>query len=96
MGRFMKKIVGAHKNIMGSSSSCSHDSSSTHFTEPKESLMHEGEEATPMEEPEQEQLMEVVDDAPYLDLEGDREMKAYNLIKNHEFVHTPLYDPTLL
>jgi hypothetical protein len=29
-------------------------------------------------------------------LEGEQEMQAYNLIKNHEFVHTPMYDPVLL
>ena len=40
--------------------------------------------------------MEEGDDDPYLDLEGDREMQAYNLIKNHEFVHMPTYDPDLL
>ena len=36
------------------------------------------------------------DNAPHLDLERGQEMEAYNLIKNHEFDHTPLYDPTLL
>ena len=40
--------------------------------------------------------MEEDDDAPHLDLEGDRETQAYNLIKNLEFVHTPAYDPDLL
>jgi hypothetical protein len=40
--------------------------------------------------------MEEEDDAPHLDLEGDREMQAYNLVKNHKFVHTPAYDPALL
>ena len=56
--------------------------------------MHEEEETEPMEE--QEQPMEEGDDGPHLDLEGDREMQAYNLIKNHEFVHMPAYDPDLL
>ena len=36
------------------------------------------------------------DDAPHLDLEGDQETQAYNLIKNHEFIHTSAYDPNLL
>ena len=40
--------------------------------------------------------MEEGDDDPHLDLEGDREMQAYNLIKNHKFVHMPTYDPDLL
>ena len=51
---------------------------------------------TEEEEQEQEQLMEDGDDDPHLDLEGDREMQAYNLIKNREFIHTPAYDPDLL
>ena len=40
--------------------------------------------------------MEEGDDDAHLDLEGDREMQAYNLIKNHKFVHMPTYDPDLL
>jgi hypothetical protein len=35
-------------------------------------------------------------DAPYRDLEGDREIQAYNLVKHRVFVHTPTYDPDLL
>ena len=60
--------------------------------------MHEDEKTMPTEEEqqEQEQPMEEGDDDPHLDLEGDREMQAYNLIKNREFVHTPTYDPDLL
>ena len=40
--------------------------------------------------------MEEGDDDPHLDLEGAREMQAYNLIMNHEFIHMPAYDPDLL
>ena len=60
--------------------------------------MHEEEETVPMdeEEQEQEQPMEEGDDDPHLDLEGDREVQTYNLIKNHEFIHMPAYDPDLL
>ena len=63
--------------------------------------MHEDEETMPMEEQEQEQEQEQgqsmeENDAPHLDLERGREMEAYNLIKNHEFDHTPLYNPVLL
>ena len=36
------------------------------------------------------------DDAPHHDMERGWEMEAYNLIKNHEFDYTPLYDPALL
>jgi len=40
--------------------------------------------------------MEEGDDDHHLDLEGDQEMQAYNLIKNPEFIHMPAYDPDLL
>lgn len=58
---------------MGSSSSHSRDSLSMHCsTERKESPMHE--EATPTGS--QAEPMEVGDDAPYLHLEGDRELQV--------------------
>jgi hypothetical protein len=63
------------------------------YTEPEESLMNEDEETMPTEE--QEQPIED-DDARHLDLEGDWETQAYNLIKNREFIHMPAYDPNLL
>ena len=47
-------------------------------------------------EQEQEQPMEEGDDDPHLDLERARETQAYNLIKNHEFIHMVAYDPDLL
>ena len=98
MGRFKKKIAGALEKITESSSSRSRGSSSAHYTEPEESPMHEDEETEPMEEQEeeQEQPMEEGDNDPHLDLEGDREVQAYNLIKNHEFIHTPAYHLDLL
>jgi hypothetical protein len=52
--------------------------------------MHEEEEAMPMES--QAEPMEVEDDSPYLDLEGDRELQAYALIKDRVFSHTLAYD----
>jgi hypothetical protein len=57
--------------------------------------MHEDEETTPTEAQKQEQPMEVEDDAPYLDLEGNREMQSYALIKDCEFIHMSTYDPDL-
>ena len=81
---------------MGASSSRSRRSSSARYTEPEENPMHEDEEMVPTEEEEQEQPMEEGDDDPRLDLEGDQEMQAYNLIKNCEFIHTSAYDPDLL
>jgi benzoyl-CoA reductase/2-hydroxyglutaryl-CoA dehydratase subunit BcrC/BadD/HgdB len=55
--------------------------------------MHE--EASPTEAPQVQQMVEEAD-APYLDLEGDRELQAYNHVKNRVFVHMPLYNPELL
>jgi hypothetical protein len=55
--------------------------------------MHE-EEDTPMKL--QVEPMEVEDDALYLDLEGDREMQVYALIKDCDFGHMLTYDPDLL
>ena len=96
MNKLGSKLSGVLKKIKGLSSSCSRGSSSAHFsTEPKESPMHEEEEAMPTEET-QAEPMELEDDAPYLDLEGDRETQAYALIKDHEFIHTLAYDPDLL
>jgi hypothetical protein len=95
MGKFGRKLFSALKKIMWSSSSRSHGSSSTHYTEPEGSLMHEDEETTPMEAQEQEHPMEK-DDAPYINLEGDRVTQAYALIRQRELVHTPAYDPDLL
>ena len=65
--------------------------------------MHEDQEIMPTEKQEEEQEQEQEqgqsmeeDDEPHLDLERGWEMEAYNHIKNHEFDHTPLYDPALL
>jgi len=35
-------------------------------------------------------------DAPFIDLESEREMQAYNLMKEREFLHSPTFDPTFL
>ena len=35
-------------------------------------------------------------DMNFLDLEGEREMQAYNILKDRVFVHTPAFDPELL
>ena len=60
--------------------------------------MHEDKETVPTEEEyqEQEKTVEEGDDDSHLDLEGARETQAYKLIKNHEFIHMPAYDPDLL
>uniref|UniRef100_K3Z089 Uncharacterized protein n=1 Tax=Setaria italica TaxID=4555 RepID=K3Z089_SETIT len=35
-------------------------------------------------------------DAPYLDLQGDREKQAYAILKDRAFGHTKAYEPELL
>lgn len=35
-------------------------------------------------------------DAPHIDLEGEREKKVYALIKNRVFEHTKAFDPDFL
>ena len=95
MGKFSRKLSSALKKAMGASSSRSRGSSSAHYSaEHSESPRHEDEETTPTKA--QGEPMEVEDDAPYLDLEGPLEPQAYTLIKDQEFVHTPVYDPHLL
>ena len=53
MGKFGRKLAGAFKKAVGPNSSRSRESSSTCYTEPEESPMHEDEEMVPMEEEEQ-------------------------------------------
>jgi len=33
-------------------------------------------------------------DTAFIDLESEREMQAYNLMKEREFLHSPAFDPT--
>jgi len=35
-------------------------------------------------------------DAPFIDLESEWEMQAYNLMKEREFLHSPAFDPVFL
>jgi len=35
-------------------------------------------------------------DAPFIDLESEREMQAYNLMKEREFLHSSAFDPAFL
>jgi len=46
------------------------------------------------EEPHGHAIDEV--DAPFIDLESEREMQAYNLIKEREFLHSPAFDSAFL
>jgi len=55
-----------------------------------EQLTHGGEE----EEPHRHAIDEA--DAPFIDLESEREMLAYDLMKEREFLHSPAFDPAFL
>ena len=47
-------------------------------------------------EPQAEDMEIDEDDAPYLDLQDDRECQAYAMIKHQSFGHTRAFDPDLL
>ena len=47
-------------------------------------------------EPQAEDMEIDEDDAPYLDLQADRERQAYAMIKNRSFGHTRAFDPDIL
>jgi hypothetical protein len=88
---------GVNKGRYRGSSKHSHGSSSSRYAEPdepEETLMQE-EEGLLMGAPQVEHRVDKAD-APYLDLEEDQEIQAYNLIKSHVFIHTPMYNPDLL
>ena len=45
----------------------------------------------------QAEVIEIdAEDAPYLDLQDDREWQGYAILKNKSFVHTQAFDPDLL
>ena len=48
------------------------------------------------EEPQAEDMEIDEDDAPYLDLQNNRDHQAYAMIKNRSFGHTRAFDPDLL
>ena len=88
-----RKLSGAFKRITRSSTAHSRGSPST--SRYSESPMHEDDDNTTQTSA-HTSTMDIDEDAPYLQLEGDREMHAYALIKDREFGHTPAYDPDLL
>lgn len=63
---------------------------------PHEQQAEQQDEEQDAEEEEEDEPMDTSNDPLFLDLEGDREIQAYNLIKLRKFVHTPAYDPELL
>jgi hypothetical protein len=90
-----RKVSGALKRVTGSSSSraSSHCSST-----PTPSYTHQDEQAesqAPEEQPAQQQEEEVPDGS-HLDIRGEREFQAYNILKARTFGHTWEFDEDLL
>ena len=96
-----RKISRAIKRMtrLGSSRSRG-ESSSCHSPEPTPTLTTMNYEQDEQEQQFEEQAAEDMeideDDAPYLDLQDDRERQAYAMIKNRSFGHTRAFDPDLL
>lgn len=84
----MKMAFGGH------SRHSREESSSQQHVPDKPEEVHVHEEGEP-DAPQGQSRIED-EDAPYLDLEGDREIQAYNHVKDRIFLHTPLYNPELL
>ena len=89
-----RKFTGAFKKVTGSSSSraSSHRSSTptTSFTHHDEQV----ESQAPEEQPAQQEE-EALDDS-HLDIRGEREFQAYNILKARTFGHTWEFDKDLL
>ena len=47
-------------------------------------------------EPQAEAIEIDAEDAPYINLQDDRERQGYAILKNRSFVHTRAFDPELL
>ena len=88
-------MSGALKKVTGSSSSraSSHCSST-----PMPSYTHQDEQAesqVPEEQPVQQEEEEAPDDS-HLDIQGEQELQAYNILKARTFGHTWEFDEDLL
>ena len=86
--------MNAFKKVTGSSSSrsSSHRSSTP---APSVSLRDEQAESQALEEQTKQQEEEVPDDS-HIDLRGEREHQAYNILKGRTFGHTWEFDKELL
>ena len=88
-------MSGALRKVTGSSSS---RSSSHRSATPTPSYTHQEEEAesqAPEEQPAQQEEEEAPDDS-HLDIRGERELQAYNILKARTFGHTWEFDDDLL
>jgi len=88
-------MSGALKKVTGSSSS---RSSSHRSSTPTPSYTHQDEQAksqAPEEQPAQQQEEEAPNDS-HLDIRGERELQAYNILKDRTFGHTWEFDEDML
>jgi len=90
-----RKVSGALKKVTGSSSS---RSSSHRSATPTPSYTHQDEQAE-SQAPEEQPAQQEEEEAPYdshLDIRGERELQAYNILKARTFGHTWEFDDDLL
>ena len=90
-----RKVSGALKKVTRSSSS---QSSSHRSSTPTPSYTHQDEQAESQaleEQPAQQEEEEAPDDS-HLDIRGERELQAYNILKARTFSHTWEFDEDLL
>jgi hypothetical protein len=88
-------MSGALKKVIGSSSS---QSSSHRSSTPMPSYTHQDEQAefqASEEQPVQQEEEEAPNDS-HLDIRGERELQAYNILKGQTFGHTWEFDEDLL
>ena len=88
-------MSGALKKVTGSSSS---RSSSHRSSTPTPSYTHQDEQVESQaleEQPAQQEEEEALDDS-HLDIRGERELQAYNILKARTFRHTWEFDDDLL
>ena len=90
-----RKVSGALRKVTGSSSS---RSSSHRSSTPTPSYTHQDEQAKSQSSEEQlvQQEEEEASNDSHLDIQGERELQAYNILKGRTFGHTWEFDEDLL
>ena len=90
-----KKFTNVFKKVTGSISS---RSSSHRSSTPTPSFTHHDEKKTESQEPEVQaaQQEEEAPDDSHIELWGEREFQAYNMLKYRNFCHTWVFDEDLL
>ena len=90
-----KKFTNMFKKVTGSSSS---RSSSHRSSTPTPSFTHHDEQQAESQEPEVQaaQQEEEAPDDSHIELRGEREFQAYNMLKDRTFGHTRVFDKNLL